>query len=397
MKRRSPMGGVSKTERPKRIRVAHVTDGSRWAGIEANLYNLQLAARDDPRLELFFVFTEEGEPARRLREVGGQVIVLKGSRFKQLLALRRQFATIQPDVLHLHGYLGVFLGVLASLGSPIVRLATLHGAIEPEQGPSTRLFWYARSALIILRLSGARFLAVSEAIAEDWISYGVSKSRLSVVHNGVVIPTESVARRELRARGPIQGQLFRIGIVGRLVHVKDHKLFLHVAREVANHRQDVEFLIIGEGFLEDELKKEQLQLGLCDQVKFLGFRPDAKQLIENLDVLLFTSRSEGIPFALLEAMSAGVPIVAPRVGGIPEVVTDGQSGLISPTRDSAELVRRILKVLDDHTLRMMLSAGAVARVREEFSATGMLERTLEAYWCSLAAPGEPNDREPSVR
>jgi L-malate glycosyltransferase len=177
----------------------------------------------------------------------------------------------------------------------------------------------------------------------------------------------------------VSGERFRVGAVGRLVPVKDPDLFLDVAEAVARVRDDVTFEFIGDGPLRSSFEHACRARGLDSIVRVLGHRSDASRLVGEFDLLLFTSRSEGIPYALLEAMAAGVPTVAPRVGGLPEVLVDGESALFSEERSAASLAGKIDQVLSRGDLRERLSKGALERASGEFAATTMLARLLAVY------------------
>jgi glycosyltransferase involved in cell wall biosynthesis len=326
-----------------------------------------------------FAFTEASEPSSRFRAEGAETIVLPNSRIAKLIALRRHARSFSPHVIHVHGFLGAVLGTLASAGLRTVNVATLHGALEPEDRYTQRAWWYARTAKRLLLSTNAHFAPVSEAIAVDWESRGIPRRRMRVIRNGVATDGMVAVDPEIRATGALDARCFQVGIIGRLVPVKDHRLFLEIAASVARQRSDVRFLIVGDGPLRADLEAYARDLGIGSRVDFLGFQSDVGPVLLGLDLLLFSSRSEGIPYALLEAMALGIPTVAPSVGGLPEILSDGENALLSRERSELELSACTLRILREGHLRRDLSAGALASVSTDFSARKMLESMLGAY------------------
>ena len=365
--------------RDEALDVIHVTDGARWAGTEAHLLNLLLAANADSRIRLTVAVTVDGEPAERFRLAGGRVVILEGGYVRKILMLRERLRSGGYDFVHTHGYLGSILGVLASLNMPIHVVTTLHGALEPGEGPTTRIWWYSRTAKWLLALRRARCIAVSEKIAQTWQQHGVSRTRLTVIHNGIESRGPPKASPEARGHGPVSGQNFCIGMIGRLVPVKDPILFLRIASAVTSVRSDVRFLIVGDGPMRPLVEEESTRGILDGRVSLLGFRSDASELAAGLDLVLFSSESEGIPYALLESMAAGVPTVAPAVGGLPEVLSHGVNALVCGDRSVESLAAAVIRFLEEGSLRTKLSEGSIELAEGSFSAHQMLNRVVSFY------------------
>lgn len=366
------------------LNVIHVTDGARWAGTEAHLLNLLLAASTDSRIRFTIAVTVDGDAAERFRLAGAQVVILHGGYARKVSTLRDELRAGRYDFVHSHGYLGSLLSVVASLNLRMTVVTTLHGALEPGEGPATRIWWYSRMAKWLLSLRRAQCIAVSENIARTWEQHGVSRARLTVIHNGIEWRGNPTIDSAVRGLGPVSGEKYRVGMIGRLVAVKDPILFLRIAEAVTRVRSDVEFLIVGDGPMRTIVTAELARRALEEKVSLLGFRPDAAELAAGLDLVLFSSESEGIPYALLESMAAGVPTVAPAVGGLPEVLSNEVNALVCEERSVDALAAAVLRFVDDGTLRRKLSQGSIAAAEGNFSAHRMLNQLMDFYWARCA-------------
>lgn len=269
----------------------------------------------------------------------------------------------------------MFWGRLAAwfAGVPIISSA-LHSTGLPD-----RVEWLNRQlapltdAFIAVAQSHAQYLAKQE---------GCPPERLYVIPNGVDTerfhprPKDSVLAAQLRLppSAPI------VGIVAALRPEKNHELFLESAQRVAQHRPDTAFLIVGDGPRRNCLQHQATALGLTHQVFFPGTRSDVPELLGLLDVFVLTSQMEASPISILEAMASGKPIVAPRVGSIPENVADGQTGFLTPPGDAWAIAERILFLLEHP--EQAASMGRLAR--KHVLAHASIEQTVAGYENLLA-------------
>jgi glycosyltransferase involved in cell wall biosynthesis len=152
-----------------------------------------------------------------------------------------------------------------------------------------------------------------------------------------------------------------VGSIANFKAAKDHATMLEAAARVRAALPSVRFLLVGQGPLEPQVRRLATELGLDGTVIFAGFRTDAQRLVAGLDVFALSSTYEGLPIALIEAMSLGRPAVVTRVGGVPEVVTDGAQALLVPPRDPAALADGLLRLLGDPELRARMGTAARAR------------------------------------
>ncbi len=267
------------------------------------------------------------------------------------------------DLLHVNSYVpGNYARLAAALMQVPIIIDHWHGFTR-----------FSRKRRFICRVLG-RFtdlsLAVSRGVRDYLVAQGgLNPAKVRVVANGVDIAAIAAARPGAAVRrelGLPEGVPV-IGLVGRLDHWgKGHQeLFAAMASLMARH--PVCALIVGGGRRIDEVRALAAGLGLADAVHFLGERHDVPDLLNAMDIFVLPSYSEGLSLALLEAMAAGLPVVATAVGGTPEVVTDGDNGLLIPPRDAGALAGALERLLTDPALARHLGANARAQVREHFS------------------------------
>jgi len=238
---------------------------------------------------------------------------------------------------------------------------------------------------LICRFLG-RFTDLSIAVSQGVRDYlvrqgGLNPAKVRVVANGVDIAAIDAARSGplVRRELGLPEGLPVIGLVGRLDHWgKGHKeLFTAMAQ--LKERHPVHALIVGGGRRIDEVKALAASLGLAGQVHFLGPRRDVPDLLNAMDIFVLPSYSEGVSLALLEAMAAGLPVIVSRVGGLPEVVTDGENGLLIPPRDAESLAGALERLLGAPDFAKKLGQNARKHVREHYSLDRLGREINEIY------------------
>jgi glycosyltransferase involved in cell wall biosynthesis len=288
--------------------------------------------------------------------------------------LSRLLKRWQPDVVHAHDPHAVALGGLAlSLGRP---------ASDPVLVAARRVDFHIRgNAFSHWKYRQVTcFVAASHAIAEMLAEDGIARQRVVTIHEGIDIdrvqqaPTVNVHQEFwLPAGVPV------VGNIAALVPHKGQKHLVDAAARVVRQVPDAHFLILGEGELRAPLERQVKELHLEKHVLLPGFRTDVLSLLKAFDVFVMSSVTEGLGTSVLDAMAAARPIVATRAGGIPEVVVDGETGLLVPIRDHEQLAGAIVRLLTDRDLRDRLARAAAARVRAAFSVDRMVDETLALY------------------
>ena len=312
----------------------------------------------------------EGIPVTILDESGRSHLSL----FQAVLATIRH---IKPDVVHTHGYKENLLGGFAAKLNRIPNIVrTYHG--KSMIGDFMR---YNIIELINAYLLMDVSIAVSNDLKRFLVKHGVPSKRITVVHNGIV-PCNKITAHEkkiLRKNLGIGCDEKIIGTIGRMVAVKDHITFINGAKLVLERLPKVKFMIVGDGPLKEKLEQYVRDLGISSRFYFTGFREDATDLLQLFDIFVLTSLHEGIPLALLEAMSLGKPVVATTVGGIPEVIKDNVDGILIPSGDSKDIAESCIRIFNDDTLRNCLSKKAQHQVQEKFILNAMVKNTFDVY------------------
>jgi len=214
----------------------------------------------------------------------------------------------------------------------------------------------------------------ADALRREWIDPG----RIRVIYNGVRIPapSPSLGWRELigeHIEGPV------VCLVANFFPYKGHMEFISAASIVREKSAGATFLLVGDGKLRPEIERKIAELGMTKYFILPGTRIDARDIISLSDVVVLSSHEEGFPNVVLEAMAAGRPVVATRVGGVPEIVEDGKTGLLVPPRDPEKLAEGIMRLLVNRREAEEMGKRGLERVRERFSMEKMVRSYEELY------------------
>jgi glycosyltransferase involved in cell wall biosynthesis len=257
----------------------------------------------------------------------------------------------RPDIVHTHTAKAGFVGRLAAwLASVPVRVHTFHGhTFHGYFSPAkTRLFIILER--FCARLS-TRVITISPKLRDDLIhTYRIAPpEKVVVVPLGLDLQPLAALHKDganFRLQYGLPPDKKIVGIVGRLVPIKNHHLFLQVAERLVKQRHDVHFIIIGDGECRAELEQQVSESGINDHVSFLGWIEEVGMVLSGLDVLALTSNNEGTPVSIIEAMAAGVPVVATAVGGVADVLENGALGYITPPDDAELFAAALSQILD---------------------------------------------------
>jgi len=280
------------------------------------------------------------------------------------------------DVLHTHGYKADIYGWMAARPHRCALVATCHNWPDPK--PLMRA--YAALDRRALR-SFHRVAAVSDSVAAIVVESGVAAEKLSVIPNGVDMERFASARAALEPASATR----IVGFVGRLVEAKGGGILLRAARTVLAAYPDALFVLAGHGPLRTEWEAVAERAGISKRVLFLGVRSDMPGVYASLDMLALPSWEEASPMCVLEAMAAGKPVVATRVGAVPNLVLPGVTGFLVKPGDVPALSGAILKLLRDPALARRFGENGRLHVSRHFSAAAMAARYIELYEAALAA------------
>jgi glycosyltransferase involved in cell wall biosynthesis len=318
------------------------------------------------------------EYAALLRRTGVATWDIPGdSILRWLMPLRSILRRTSPDVMHSHGYRADMVATALKAGSnrPAAAVMSLHGFIRT--GMRMRALT-ALNELCLRRADAVIATSQKEAVrlsrwlpTVTFIPNGVSKQR-------------SAARDYLTDHLDLHAPI-RVGFVGRLSPEKRPDLFVEMASLLAAWSGDIGFVLIGGGPQEHAIRKSIMDRGLANRVRLAGLRQDVAELLCGLDVLVCPSDTEGTPRAIVEAMMARVPVVATRVGGVPDLVVDQVSGVLVAPGSASELARAVRALIESPEVSASITAAAFVRASSSFTAEAMSERTTQVYLKALAA------------
>lgn len=350
-------------------RVLHINSEKTWRGGERQTLLTvveQRRAGMDSRLAL-----RRGSPLEaRAREAGVPFIVLPNAAPAMLLKLIRRAGEF--DLLHCHTGRAHSLCALANLIRPKPLVVSRRVDFPPKDNGFTR-FKYRRADQVI---------CVSGHIASQMRAAHLAAERLAVIYDAAPeenYPAKESCRAQLTARLKLPPGKRIVGNIAALVPHKDHATLLRAAQRVLAQRNDVVFVVIGEGELRESLLQLRAELGLEKDFYFAGFIPQAQRLLPAFDVFAMSSCMEGLGSIVLDAALAGVPVAATAGGGLPEIVSDNVTGRLVPVGDDAALAGAILQLLDEPATGARLVAAAQARVRAEFSVAAMAAKYEAVY------------------
>lgn len=299
------------------------------------------------------------------------------------------------NLIHAHDYKSDFFAYLLRWKlrqrRPAV-ISTMHGWALP--GLRGDIFW--RLDLLLMRRFD-HLIAVSDATKEEMVVAGVPSDLISVIHNGIDTATWSQRQVNLSMRHALglSNAFPIIGYVGRISPEKDLENWLRAAAMVTREYPTAQFVIVGEGRDDDllnQLKKLAEALGIGDQVHFLGYREDLPSIYATFDLFFLSSRREGICNSLLEAMAMGIPIVATDVGGTKELIADGQTGYLLSEGDVEGMVRVLLALVRDESLRKNVGSAARKHIEDKFSFVSRLRRIETLYERIIDQPMDARQR-----
>jgi glycosyltransferase involved in cell wall biosynthesis len=336
------------------------------------------AGLDRSRFEpLICCLDEPGAFAAQAERQGVEVVAL-GKRgpgdVRVLGRLRGLLRRRRIDVVHTHLWGADFWGRLGA------RLAGTAAIVSTAHNVDLWKRWYHIALDRGLARWTSDLVAVSGQVRDFYESQGVGNGRWNVIHNGVA---EAAGRP--RGRSPVFRELgIRdedpvVALIGRLVAAKAPEIFLEAVAKTTDRIPTLRAMVVGDGPLRSEMEQRAQRLGLQQRVAFTGVRHDVPELLAGVDVLAFSSRVEGLSIAMLEAMSAEVPVVATRVGGTPELIESGESGILVPPEDPQALADGLVAILGSPERARSIACAGRARVRERFSERRMVQAYEELY------------------
>jgi L-malate glycosyltransferase len=312
---------------------------------------------------------------------------------RQVLRLRSLMVREQVDILHAHDFYAGMLGIPAA---QYTRVRVIGSQRHLQLSDRRVHIWGQR---LINRLAH-RVLVNSEAIRRRILTTsGVSADKIVVINNGLNLleqpPAPQATHDELCHELGLQPDVRFIGIVARLREEKGHRFFIDAARRVVLSTDNVHFVVVGDGPLRHEIQAQANRFGIGARVHFVGDRMDASRLYAGFDVSVLASLHEGFPNAVLEAMAAGVAVVATAVGGVTELIQDGSTGYLVAPANAEALAQRITFALGDEEGRAAIAARGREFVKR-FS-MGKMVKAVETLYDELYTTRQVREDTPLLR
>lgn len=358
----------------------HIDTARTWRGGQAQVRHTVLGLRAIGQRAVL-VAHPAGELVKRMAE-GHDLIPLAPKHEVDLSAawkLSRLLKRLRPDVVHAHDPHGVAMAALAlSIAAPTPR---------PRLVASRRIeFRIAHNSFSRWKYGQVDlFLPISAAVRDRLRADGIPPRKLAIVHEGVDVerivetPAANVqAEFYLPTHAPV------VGNVGALVAQKGQHDLIEAAALVVREVPDARFVIVGDGELRTALEHQIHQKHLERHILLAGFRTDVIELLKGCDLFALSSLQEGMCTSLVDAMAASKAAVATAVGGVPEVMADGETGILVPARDTRAMADGLVRLLRDEAMRRRMGEAALQRARRLFTVERMVQETAEAYARPLA-------------
>lgn len=278
----------------------------------------------------------------------------------------------KPHIIHSHGYKENILALLAKPFAGHAKfVTTVHGMSEGRGKLKTRIA--SRINLFAQKYFFDRLIAVSDEIAESFVhAKSIPSRKVTKIHNGIEMPRQVKNRREVN-------DAIVIGSAGRLFPVKDYLLMVEIAKELCARRNNVHFVLAGDGPDREKIISRIQEYNIDDRFKLLGHLDDMEDFFSTIDIYLNTSHHEGLPMTIIEAMAHSIPVVAPHVGGFPEIVGHGKTGWLVKNRNADEFARIIEDAISNNRTMAVARENSKERAQEYFSIECMSESYVDMY------------------
>jgi len=375
------------------MKVLQLISSSGYYGAEAVVMSLSQALLQNGLSSILGVFRNSTRPNLEVAEIAQakglsvEVIPCNGRADRQTwLSVREIIRREQIDLLHSHGYKAHVYAHFAARGTDCRTIATCHGHHTRNSNKGVlsvsgvKVWGYRKVERAVLPRFD-RVIAVSDQIGSSLRTAGVQAGKLAVIANGIDV-AEFESARPATDLEKLKGRNLAIGLVSRLVQGKGHEQLFAIVRNILTKCPNTTFFIVGDGPRRQLLENLSHQLGIAQNMFFLGKRNDMPQVYAALDILVLPSTAEGTPMSILEALAARKAVIASNVGGIPEVISDYKTGRLIEAGDSFALQEAILSMLKNADLRRCFGKAGHVLVAEKFSASHMAGKYLAEY-CRL--------------
>ncbi len=297
-------------------------------------------------------------------------------------AVTKLLKKYDPDVIHTHGQRAGLVGRMASKGMPFKRVHTEHTYTHEFKLANPLLHWTHLRVMRMLDGGTDKVIAVSNAVRKFLIDSRISKpEKVVTIYNGITPLSRKVSQEDVQKfknKYHIAPDDIVIGTVGSFNQAKDTSTLIRAVVRMAKKWPKIKLVLVGKGPLKFKLEKLVKKLGLEEQVVFTGALENVLPALKTFRIFVLPSLSEAFGVTILEAMKAEVPVVATKVGGIPEIIIQNHNGILVEPKDSKKLAGVLMKLLNDKKLQIKLAKNGAATL-PKFSADRMIERTEDIY------------------
>lgn len=366
------------------MKIFHIIDSGGVYGAEIMLMNLM---HEQTQMGLQPTLVSIGLPSEQEKPVEAEAIrrglavlpvrMRSGPNWIGALEIIRLALDANASIFHSHGYKGnILLGLLPHFLRKLPVVTTVHG--WTSLGKFSRMLLYEWIDMFSLRFVDA-VVMVSENMRGDRRLRNLNRTVVDVIENGV--PLNTIEEHSSRRSDIVNyaSKRFTFGAIGRLSREKGFDTLLFSFAELVASGHNVQLLILGEGDQRDSLEAIIMELGLQDYVFLPGYVAEAKAYLPLLDAFILPSFTEGLPMVLLEAMVAGIPVVASRVGGVPRVLGDGNGGILFDAGDRTKLSQAMVSIIDDPISAKDRSLWSLNTVQDTYSSRVMAEKYHQVY------------------
>lgn len=367
------------------IRVCHIATADLWGGAEVYISSLLKHLARIHGFSMSAILFNEGRLASELASVGVEVAIIHEEQWglpRMLVELAKVLRRQRYHLVHTHKPKDNVLGVIAGKYAGIpAYVRTIHGCPEPFTGlENVRMRALESVDALITKHLVTKVIMVSENLSQ-LLGGTYTAGQMTLIHNG--IDSESVRvnveRSRIRSDWKVSDAFPLIGVIGRLTRIKGQDILLRAIAHIHRSNRTLKVVVIGEGPERTRLQELAITLGIENATIFAGHRNDVYDCINAIDIFVLPSLHEGLPMVLLEAMALGSPVIASRVGGVPEVIEHRNNGLLFSAGSDQELAENLLLLLGNRELAVRLGEEGRKRVRAQFNAEIMARHTAQVY------------------
>lgn len=378
----------------KKIKIAQVITRLDWSGAP-DIAEIICGSLDPDIYDVTLIYGltlhPSGKTGEFLKRFGGKVTMIPYLKrdiniLEDIAALAKLFSVFRRekfDIVHTHTAKAGFIGRIAA------RLAGTPAVIHTPHGHDFYgYFGSLGSRLVVIlervaALFADRIIVLTAIEKMDMLNYHICASdKIGVIKSGIGFSgfeKPDVDAAEKRSEFKIGPDDYAVGMVGRLESIKGFEYFIDSAKIVLSSIPNTKFMIVGDGSLRQGLEDRSKRLGIEDKVIFTGWREDMPQIIAIMDILALASLNEAVGRVLLEAGIAGKPVVATAVGGIPEIVRDGETGILVPPKDPEGIAAAVIGLLKDKEKRLRMGSAAKDWIRSNFNEEEMVKEIGNIY------------------